>query len=164
MSDETKKHPPHPRASPRPNGERAEDLGEEPTTNPGNPVDVGYLKAKLAEYEQTLDDALRHHDNRLTFRSIIVAIAAVAMAVIAALLFIDNRVEAQTTKGVAVEDSRITNLEGQRKSDREENDSRFKRLEEGQLRTDKKLDALLDRLAIPNPAPAPPPTKDGGTK
>lgn len=98
--------------SPQPEyGER--DQTEEPTTNPGAPVDVAYLKKKMGEYEQTLDGELKKHDNRLTFRSVIVAICAVAVSVIMAIIFIDNRVQAQTDAGVKVHEERITTLEHQ---------------------------------------------------
>lgn len=59
-------------------------------------------------------------------------------------------------KGV---EARTTVLEQQRQADRAETNTRLQRVEDGQLRTDRKLDALLDRLDVKNPAPTP---KDAG--
>src|SRR5690606_22258380 len=97
--------------------------------------------------------------NRLTLRSLAVAISVVALGVTSVLIFVDNRVQAQTDAGVKVHEARIGTLEQQRAADRTENNARFERLEASQSRAEKQLDALLDRLNVPNPAPAP---KDGG--
>lgn len=59
-------------------------------------------------------------------------------------------------------EARTTVLEQQRAADRAEFDARFVRLEHQGDRQETKMDALLQRLDVPNPAPAPPPTKDGG--
>jgi len=150
---------PPPASSPRPHADRMDELDDEPTTNPGAAVDVEYLKRKLGELEKGVEGALAAHDNKLTFRSVVVAVFAVGASVITAILFIDNRVQAQTDAGVRVEASRLTALEQTSSADRAQNDVRFRRIEEGQLRTDKKLDALLDRLNVQNPAPTP---IDGG--
>lgn len=50
---------------------------------------------------------------QLTFRGIFVATSLVGAAVCSALIFIDQRVHAQTADGVAVHESRITALEQQ---------------------------------------------------
>lgn len=59
-------------------------------------------------------------------------------------------------------EARTDRLEHQRDADRAEFEQRFIRLETQGNRQEKKMDALLDRLDVPNPAPAPPPSKDGG--
>lgn len=104
MSD-TPERPPRPitreLSVPKLNGEL-----DEPTTDPAIQVDVGYFKRKMEEM-------LRQHDNKLTWRSVFVAIGAVAAAVIAGILFIDTRVAAQTDAGVKVHETRIVALEQQ---------------------------------------------------
>ena len=84
-----------------------------------------------------------------------VAAATVLTGMATTIIFIDNRVAAATDAGVKVHESRITSLEQMSAADRSQNNTRFERLEAGQLRTDKKLDALLDRLNVRNPAPTP---------
>lgn len=67
---------------------------------------------------------------------------------------------ATSDAGAKGREARIAVLEQQRGADRGENNARFERLEASQARTEKKLDAILDRLDVPNPAPTP--AKDGG--
>lgn len=81
------------------------------------------------------------------------------------------RAMAQEAKDAGVEaakghEYRLTTLEAQRKTDRDEMNSRLQRLEDTQnadhaltLGTSQKLDVLLERMRVPNPAPTP---KDGG--
>lgn len=126
-----------PRPSPRP---PEPDL-EEPQTDP------------------SLQAAFQRHDSKLTVRSIVIAAGSLATGLAAVLIFLDNRVAAQTDAGIRVHEARITAAEQTASSDRAQNNIRFQRIEDGQLRTDKKLDALLDRLNVANPAPTP---KDAG--
>jgi hypothetical protein len=110
---------------------------------------------------------LSRHDNKLTVRSVIIAGGCLVAGLASALVFVDNRVAAGTDAGVKVHEQRIATLEQQRSADRAEMNSRLQRLEENQnadhalsLGTSQKLDAVLNKLNVPNPAPAP--TKDGG--
>lgn len=134
--------PPQPLPSPRPPVVDGSD-GRTPAYGVATPP---YVQRKVDEVLSKL-------------RTLGVAVAAVAATVVAAIVFVDNRVQAQTDAGVRVHENRIGTLEQQRKEDRSENATRFERLEAGQARTDAKLDAVLDRLRVPNPAPTP---KDGG--
>ena len=100
-----------------------------------------------------LEEALRKHDNRLTIRSVVVAAATVLTGMATTIIFIDNRVAAQTDAGMRVQaaeqkavDARVTTLE-----------KRFDRFEE---RTDKQMNLLLDVARVPG-AMRPPPL-DGG--
>jgi len=83
-----------------------EPLGEEPTTNPGATVNVSYLRAKLHE-------EFKAKGRRDWFRDILIAVGAVGASVVAGILFVDNRVQAQTDAGVRVHESRIVALEQQ---------------------------------------------------
>jgi hypothetical protein len=91
-------------------------------------------------------------------RDIAVAIAAVGTSVIVALIFVDNRVAAQTDAGVKVMQSRVTALEQQVPQLRQE-------VFQGRLDTQALYKAVMDgkrqeRLEQP---PAPPAlAKDGG--
>lgn len=142
--------PPPPRASPR-------HPGDGPT-KPGV-ASTDYVKRKISESAADVEVLLQEHDNKLTIRSVLVAVGSVVAGVVSMVLFVDNRVAAQTDAGVKVHESRISTLEQQRTGDRSENNIRFERIELSQQRTEKKLDALLDRLDVRNPAPTP---KDGG--
>lgn len=148
-----------------------------------NKVDVEKVHAYLAEKRAELETELRENARAAAaaadevkkqllleraadaaswlgkFKALAAAVVVVAGGVVAVLIFVDNRVQAQTDAGVKVHEARIGNLEQQRAADRGENNARFERLEAGQARTDAKLDAILDRLRVPNPAPTP---KDGG--
>ena len=119
--------PPLPRPSPQP---------------PLNPLDE-------MKTDPALHAALQRHDNKLTWRSVFIAVCAVAMSVTTAILFIDNRVAAQTDAGVRVIsaeqkaiDARVTTLE-----------KRFDRF-------DAKLDLALDAMRVPQSVRPPP--IDGG--
>lgn len=114
---------------------------DEPTTDPG------------------LHAAFRRHDNKLTLRSFLIAATSVATGVAAVLLFLDSRVAAATDAGVKVHELRLIAVEQQVPALRQELNTRLERLEAGQARSDVKLDAVLQRFSVPNPAPAP---KDGG--
>ena len=50
-----------------------------------------------------LEEALRKHDNRLTIRSVVVAAATVLTGMATTIIFIDNRVAAQTDAGMRVQ-------------------------------------------------------------
>jgi hypothetical protein len=137
-----------PRPSPRPRVDRPDVGLDEPKTDPG------------------LQAALQRHDWKLTVRSIIIAGGTLITGIVSVFVFIDNRVAAQTDAGVKVHEERISTLEQQRKEDRAELDARLKRIEananadhELTLGTSQKVDKLLERFNVPNPAPAP---KDGG--
>lgn len=93
--------------SPKPDTERSLDQEvEEPRTDPA----IRILRERV---EQSFEQKLKKHDDKLTWRSIAVAVGGVAATVVAGLLFIDNRVAAQTDAGVKVHESRITALEQQ---------------------------------------------------
>lgn len=137
-----------PQQSPHPQAERPGEWPDEPKTDPG------------------LAAALARHDNKLTVRSVLIAGGCLIAGVTSALVFIDNRVAAQTDAGVRVHEQRISTLEQQRQSDRTEMNERLERIEKNAnadheltLGTSQKMDALLNKLNVPNPAPAP---KDGG--
>ncbi len=154
--------PPEP--SPSPSYDRRRDHNEQ--TNPGYQVDAAYMKRKLAAERAMVEQALDKHDNKLTLRSVVIAIGALAVGVAAALIFIDNRVAAQTDAGVKVHEQRITTLEQQRKEDRVEHGNRMERIEQNQnadhgliIGVSQKLDVLLSAQGVRNPAPTP---KDGG--
>lgn len=138
--------PPRPSPSPRPQADRLDELDglEEPSTDP------------------RIQPALQRHDWKNLVRSIVISGGMLITALVSMLIFVDNRVAAQTDAGVKVHESRLGALEQQRAGDRAENNGRFERIENSQQRTEKKLDALLDRLDVRNPAPTPVPTKDGG--
>lgn len=107
-----------PRPSPRPMF--PPELPNEPKTDP-------HLRA-----------ALDRHDNKLTVRSVLIAGGALVAGITTAIIFVDNRVAAQTDAGVRVLaaeqraiDTRLTTTE--------------KRLD----RFDDKLDLLLDAARVP---------------
>lgn len=121
-----------PRPSPARRPDIRPDIDDEPKTDPG------------------LQAAFMRHDNKLTMRSIVIAAGTLATGLAAVLVFLDNRVAAQTDAGVAVMraeqkaiDARVTTME--------------KRLD----RVDDKLDLLLDAARVPQWKRPPP--LDGGT-
>jgi hypothetical protein len=118
-----------PRASPRP---PAPPL-EEPLTDP------------------SLHAALARHDNKLTWRSIFIAVGAVASGVVLGIIFIDNRVQAQTDAGVRVVQAEQKAIE-----------ARVQTLEKRFDRFDQKMDLMLDAQRVPDWKRPPP--LDGGTK
>lgn len=152
--------PPRPSPARRPNTSHAfDDDRDEPKTDPGMTLTVGDFKTRIAAEQRTM-----------TIRGWLMAMGSaifiVAGTVVLVLIFIDNRVQAQTDAGIRVHEERLTTLEQQRKQDREELDGRLKRIETNAnddhqltLGTSQKVDKLLERFQVPNPAPTP---KDGG--
>jgi hypothetical protein len=141
-----------PVASPRP--DVPPELDDEPTTNPGAPVDVGYLKAKLEEVATRHDAKIR---NSGWLRTAVATVTGTGVAIAVFLVFVDNRVRAETDAGVAAHESRIKALEQQVPQLRDE-------VYQGRLDTQALYKAVMDgkrqqRLEQP-PAP---PAKDGGT-
>lgn len=79
--------------TPMPKGSRMGDEPE-PDTNPGQPVDAAYFKKKLhAE--------LQRRGRVDWLRNIAVAVGSVAAGVFSGVMFLDNRVQAQTDAGMA---------------------------------------------------------------
>lgn len=101
------------------------------------------------------EEMLLRHDDRLTLRSILVAVCAVGIGVVTAVMFIDNRVAAQTKASGEVEAAKAEAL----KARVETLEQRFNRFEE---RTDKQLNAALDALRVPPTKRPPPLNEDGG--
>jgi hypothetical protein len=128
------------------------ELDNEPKTDPAIRVVRDAVRKKL---KPELRSELNWQGAKLTIAMVVVAIGTA----FGAYEFILNEARAQTDAGVKGHETRLSAVEQTATADRAQNNTRFQRLEEGQLRTDKKLDALLDRLNVPNPAPAP---KDGG--
>ncbi len=131
---------------------------EEPKTDPGMTVDAGYLGRKLEE-------ALSMHDKRVQtniknsgwIRTVVATVAGTGIAIAMFLIFVDNRVAAQTDAGVKVHESRIQALEQQVPQLREE-------VYQGRLDTQALYKAVMDgkrseRLEKPLPSPT-----DGGTR
>jgi hypothetical protein len=153
---------PPPTFTPPPGGERSRPVedAQDPmeVTNPGFPLfQYDYLKRKLSELDGHFEQNLKRHDNKLTVRSIMVAVGAVTAGVIAAVLFVDNRVAAQTDAGikgvveqVKGQDARLTTLE-----------KRFDRFDEKLDRASEQNEIMLDRLGVPKWKRPPP--LDGGT-
>lgn len=129
---------PGPLPSRRP--EYAPELPDEPKTDPGSMVDADYVKRKLEQ-----------QGHKLTLRSMAAAIAAVATTVVAGLIFIDNRVAAQTDAGVRVLDAQQKGI-----------DARVTTMEKRLDRVDDKLDLLLDAARVPKWKRPVPLTADGG--
>lgn len=97
--------------SPVPQGDRAEDLDDdEPKTDPSMKIDAGYLSRKLEEVAKLHDRKIRNGGWLMT---VVGTIAACGVTVALFVLFVDNRVKAETDAGVAVHESRITALEQQ---------------------------------------------------
>lgn len=118
---------PPPAASPRP---------------PLNPLDE-------MKTDPSLHAALQRHDNKLTVRSVFIAVGAVATGVIAGLMFIDARVAAAADAGVRVVTAEQKGL-----------DARVTTLEKRFDRFDTKLDLALDAMRVPQWKR--PPSEDGG--
>lgn len=97
-----------------------------------------------------LHAALQRHDNKLTMRSVLVAIGAVAMGTVTAVMFVDNRVQAQVDAGTRVQAAEQKAL-----------DTRLQTLEKRFDRFDAKMDLLLDAQRVP--AWKRPPPSDGGS-
>lgn len=90
-------------------------------------------------------------------RDLAVAIGAVGFAVVASIIFVDNRVAAQTDAGMKVQSARHEALETRVKT----LEQRFDRFED---RTDKQMNAALDALRVPLAARPPPLPLDGGAR
>lgn len=98
-----------------------------------------------------LHAAFRRHDNKLTLRSFIIAVASVATGVASVLLLVDNRVAAQTDAGVKVHEQRIQVLETGAREQRAENAATRQEVREmrselrelyGTVRTGRRSEAL----------------------
>lgn len=87
-------------------------------------------------------------------------VGTVATSIASVLVFIDNRVAAQTDAGVRVHEGRLVAVEQGLVSVRAETNNRLDRAEQQGNRMETKVDALLEKFRVPNPAPSP---KDGGT-
>ena len=106
-------------------------------------------RTQTGEFRAVVEPMLRAHDNKLTLRSVAVAIGAVAVGVATALVFIDNRVQAQTDAGIKVHEQRIITLEQNATADREKQAHDNKRLNKKVDRLEDKLDLLLDKVNVP---------------
>ncbi len=129
---------PTPRLSPSP------PLAPEGDTNPGQIVTVGALKTKM----------------KTAARKGYAKSGGVGLAALLALAaFIDKRASAQVDAGTRVLNQQIKFLDD--RQTRHENEETAIHLRESaeHARFDAKLDAMLTRFQIPNPAPAP---KDAG--
>jgi hypothetical protein len=149
----------------RPSPHPPEPDDDEPRTDPGRAVDVEYLKAKLEEVASLHDRKIR---NSGWLRTVVATIGGTGIAIAMFVLFVDNRVRAQTDAGVLVHEQRIVTLEEQRKSDRVEMNGRLERIETNAnadhalaLGVSQKVDRLLEKFNVPNPAPTP---TDGGSR
>ncbi len=112
---------------------------------PENPPD----RTQSGEFRAVVEPMLKEHDNKLTVRSVVVAIAAVAMGTFTAVTFVHNRVAAQGDAGVRVQAAEA-------KAD----EARVPTMEQRLDRVDDKLDLLLDAARVP--AWKRPPPRDGG--
>lgn len=111
-------------------------------------VTAEYVKRKLGE----LPAPERH--SRL--KDLVVAVGAVAAAVVASIIFVDNRVAAQTDAGIKGHESRIVALEQQVPQLREE-------VFQGRLDTQALYKAVMEgRRQERLEKPLAPPAKDGG--
>ena len=104
-----------------------------------------------------LHAALQRHDWKLTVRSIIIAGSALIGGIVSVLVFVDNRVAAQTDAGVKVHEQRIVTLEQNAKDDREKQAHDMRRINKKVDRLEDKLDLLLDKANVPQSKR---PTKD----
>lgn len=122
--------------------------GLKPPQNPPDRTQTGEMRA-------IVEPLLKEHDNKLTFRSVLVAVGSVIVATVTALVFIDNRVQAGTDAGVKVHESRIIALEQQVPQLRQEVfDARSELRELYKAVVDKKRSAVLEQ-----PVPQ---ARDGG--
>lgn len=108
-----------------------------------------------AVVEPMLEESLRQHDKKMTLRgwamAMVTAIGAVATTVTVTLVFIDNRVLAQTAQANAVQDAKLTAAV-----------SRVETLEKRFDRFDTKMDLMLDAQRVPEWKRPPPLSLDGG--
>lgn len=132
-------------------------LGDEPGTDPNALVTNADLKSANA-FTRYLGIAL----------AFLFSGGAGSCGVVSALSLVRTEARAQAREvtneldaGAKAHEARIATLEQQRTQDRQEAHERFLKIEESSRRQETKLDALLDRFRIPNPAPAP---TDGGPR
>lgn len=111
---------------------------------PANPPE----KTRTGEFRAVVQPMLDAHDNKLTIRSVLIAVGSVAIGTVTALIFIDNRVAAETDAGMRVQAAELKGV-----------DARVTTLEKRFDRFDQKMDALLDAAHVP--ASKRPP-RDGG--
>jgi hypothetical protein len=111
---------------------------------PANPPE----KTQTGEFRAVVQPMLDEHDNKLTWRSVLIAITSVAVGTITAIIFVDNRVRAETDAGMQVQSAELKAV-----------DARVTTLEKRFDRFDAKMDALLDAAHVP--ASKRPP-RDGG--
>lgn len=118
---------------------------------PENPDD----RTVTAEMRAIVEEKLRSHDQKMTFRgwlmAMVTAIGAVAVTVTLTLMFLDNRVLAQTAQANAVQDAKLTAAV-----------SRVETLEKRFDRFDTKMDLMLDAQRVPLSVRPPPLQLDGG--
>jgi|SRR5262245_27560085 len=159
-----------PRQSPKPDVDRPGELDDEPKTDPKMYVQAEYVWGYADKVREKIEADASRHERKLRhggwLMTVVGTVAATGITIAVFVIFIDNRVRAETDAGVQVHEMRLSTLEQQRRGDREEVNSRLQRLEanqnadhELQLGTSRKLDAMLDRFDVRNPAPTP---KDGG--
>lgn len=108
-----------------------------------------------AVVEPMLEESLKLHDRKMTLRgwfmALVTAVGAVAATVTVTLIFIDNRVLAQTTQANAVQDAKLSAVV-----------SRVETLEKRFDRFDTKMDLMLDAQRVPAALRPPPLVLDGG--
>jgi cell division protein FtsB len=122
----------------------------QPPKNPDDRTQSGEMRAVV---EPMLEESMRQHDRKMTFRgwlmAVITAVGAVAATVVITLIFIDNRVLAQTAQSNAVQDAKQEALK-----------ARVETLEKRFDRFDAKMDLMLDAQRVPEWKRPPP--LDGG--
>jgi hypothetical protein len=111
---------------------------------PSNPPE----KTQTGEFRAVVQPMLDEHDNKLTWRSVLIAITSVAVGTVTAIIFVDNRVRAETDAGMQVQSAELKAV-----------DARVTTLEKRFDRFDAKMDALLDAAHVPQSKRPP---RDGG--
>ena len=132
------------------------DSDKEPTTGEHRAAEI---ENALREREPHIEKNLREGmSQRLTVGLVGTVVIAVSTAFGA---FFVLRAEAQTQGVEAAKqvDQKATATQDELTRYKAEAAERFKRIEHQGDRTEQKMDALLDRFSVPNPAPRP---KDGG--
>ena len=127
----------------------------QPSPQPPGPRDDEPITGVFPASRDFVREQGRLNDVKLTVAMVVVAVSTA----FGAYRVVIGEARAQTDAGVASVsvESKATQRELERYQ--HESGNRLDRLEQGQSRTDAKLDALLVALRVPNPAPAP---KDGG--
>ncbi len=92
-------------------------------------------------------------------RNLITAAAATAAGLFAGVNYLDNRVMAQTDAGTRLVNIKADSTQHELERHEAEESAIHVRQEASQARLEMKLDVMLERFQIHNPAPAP---KDGG--